>query len=247
METENLHQNTQFLRWCERLNLQSVPSPGIQQQMMDLTQELTRHSHTDREKSEAIYSWMVKNVEYDFGLRMKVELYISSYNLYDGTHGDDIRILTRALLAAGPTVFEKRRGICSNIAHLYKQLCNMVGVECKVVIGLSWGEGGLDGHVWNIVRLDGSDHMVDVTGGIANQSDRFFDVHPLSMFLAGYFPIHLEDQCVQPPMTYRQYARWVTKSASHRFSLWKRLRLKHLLIKRMNLYRDFFVNISCSY
>ena len=36
METENLHQNSQFLRWCERLNLQLEPSPGIQQQMINL-------------------------------------------------------------------------------------------------------------------------------------------------------------------------------------------------------------------
>ncbi len=51
------------------------------------------------------------------------------------------------------------RAICTGYSQAFKLLCNRVGLSCRTVKGISKGEG----HMWNLVRLDGYWYHTDVT------------------------------------------------------------------------------------
>lgn len=48
---------------------------------------------------------------------------------------------------------------CEGYSRAFKLLCNKAGLECDLVIGTSFDEG----HMWNVVNLDGIHNYVDVT------------------------------------------------------------------------------------
>ncbi len=48
---------------------------------------------------------------------------------------------------------------CEGYSKAFKLLCNEVGIECDLICGTSDGEG----HMWNIVNIDGTHNYVDVT------------------------------------------------------------------------------------
>lgn len=51
------------------------------------------------------------------------------------------------------------RAVCSGYSKAFKLLCNRLGLSCRTVNGQSMGVG----HMWNLVRIDGSWYHVDVT------------------------------------------------------------------------------------
>lgn len=48
---------------------------------------------------------------------------------------------------------------CEGYSRAFKYLCNKVGIECDLVCGVSFNEG----HMWNVVHIDGAHSNVDVT------------------------------------------------------------------------------------
>ncbi|MGI6279449.1 MAG: transglutaminase domain-containing protein [Acutalibacteraceae bacterium] len=48
---------------------------------------------------------------------------------------------------------------CEGYSKAFKLLCNSVGIECDLVCGVAEGEG----HMWNVVNIDGVHSYVDVT------------------------------------------------------------------------------------
>lgn len=51
------------------------------------------------------------------------------------------------------------RGVCENFADLYQTLCQAVGIDCAVIVGVA---GGI-GHDWNVLSIDGKEYFVDPT------------------------------------------------------------------------------------
>ena len=57
----------------------------------------------------------------------------------------------------------RRRCVCAGIASAFKFLCDRIGLECWSVQGLGNGTLYSGRHRWNIVRINGYYHHVDVT------------------------------------------------------------------------------------
>lgn len=55
--------------------------------------------------------------------------------------------------------FDKGKGVCESYAKVYQLVMNALGYESIMVAGTSNGEG----HVWNLVKLDGEYYYIDCT------------------------------------------------------------------------------------
>lgn len=56
-----------------------------------------------------------------------------------------------------------KKCVCSGFALAMKYLCDKVGVECLVVEGIADNGENIENHAWNIVKINGYYHHVDVT------------------------------------------------------------------------------------
>ncbi|MBO4645735.1 MAG: hypothetical protein J5642_04390 [Bacteroidales bacterium] len=182
--------------------------------------EITRDCRTDYEKAQAIYEWIVRNVDYNHDLVDSIQMISDSVSIYDPLNSDSyMRNLNEEMLGKGVAVFEKRSGICSNISHLYKLMCTEAGLRCKIVLGINIGLDGIGGHAWNIVEIHGKKHLVDVTAGIGareltwldmlfpqSEKRNYFDASPSFFIKNGYYPLHKEDQCLSVPITVDRFA-----------------------------------------
>lgn len=57
----------------------------------------------------------------------------------------------------------KNKCVCEGFAKAFKFLCDKIGLECWVVSGKGSSSIGAGPHAWNIVRINGYYHHVDVT------------------------------------------------------------------------------------
>lgn len=58
----------------------------------------------------------------------------------------------------------KEKSVCAGYAKMFMYLCNEAGIPCICVRG-TYKENG-NGHLWNLVRIDGDNYFVDCTNGL---------------------------------------------------------------------------------
>lgn len=115
-----------------------VHARAMEQRVAELLRQIPNGlSEYDREL--AIHDMLVRDVEYD---TESVEL-ASSFTDASTSYGTLVNGL----------------GLCSGYSYSVKLLCNRVGISSAVIKGVSKGVG----HMWNIVRIDGSWYHLDVT------------------------------------------------------------------------------------
>lgn len=122
-------------------------------------------------------------------------------------------------------VVRRRRTTCGGFARLFARLCDLAGVECRYIAGLSraWVDAlddplraGMSGHAWNAVRLDGVWQIVDATTANRRAYDqgRFGELKAYrdgSLFLSpeakllGNAAHNLADQLVARPLTAKEF------------------------------------------
>lgn len=122
-----------------------------------LVEDRTDEKMTDLEKETTLYRWL------------------TYYVRYDEAHFDALAEMDHhAYTPYGPLVNQK--AVCLGYATAFQLLMDMAGVECITVVGAS--RGSTRDHAWNMVRLDGLWHCVDVTWdeGVPGDRWRFFNV-----------------------------------------------------------------------
>lgn len=111
------------------------------------------NAKTDREKVEAVYTYLAENMAYD-------------YDSADGFFITSRECDDRKAL-------ESKRGICVNFAHCTANLLNAVGVKTECVEGIASAKFDQSkqaaDHVWNRVRVDGEWYLVDTTFAAVRQ------------------------------------------------------------------------------
>lgn len=221
-----------------------------QMRMKAKVAEITRDCHSDYGKAWAIYKWIILNVEYDDEMWEDHQAIIESMGELDLPMATKQAMIdnyqkrwNNINLNDGLSVFEKRKGICSSISHLYKLMCEEAGLECKIVIGVhvhSWFYA--IGHAWNIVKIDGKKYLVDVTNGIEDPWESF-NIDPKERLQDGFLPLRSEDQCIPLPHSYSRCAwhivRDVPKGIKHTCSL--------IIVKKMTNTKKFFRDIKCTF
>lgn len=111
----------------------------------------------------------------------------------------------------------ERRAASKGYAEIFKSMCDLKRIECRVVRGLlrlhRKDIGVLNKeavHYWNIVRIDHTDYLVDpsLCGGIWNDKRRFVDrvwtdawwLTNRRLFSFTHFPDKPEDQLMEIPL-----------------------------------------------
>lgn len=114
-----------------------------------LLSRLALEGRSDYQKVCAIYDYICGNVVYDYA------------NLNDSSNL--LKFTSYAALVDGTAV-------CQGYANLFYRLALEAGVDCRVIPGISSGQG----HAWNIVELDGKFYNLDATWDAGLSRYRFF-------------------------------------------------------------------------
>ena len=112
-------------------------------QTEELADEICADCDTDAEKVQAIYNWMITNLEYDYDYQAVLQHF-------------NVRRTLRT-----------RKGVCYDFANLFAALCRSQNIPCYVVDGTPYNRATED-HTWNRVYYDGCWWDLDVTNDITS-------------------------------------------------------------------------------
>ena len=115
-------------------------------QTEELADEICTGCDTDAEKVQAIYNWMVANLEYDYN-------YNALFQYFD----------VRKTLCT-------KQGVCFDFSHLFAALCRSQNIPCYAVDGISYKDSTVQ-HTWNRVYYDGLWWNMDVTHDITGTAE----------------------------------------------------------------------------
>ena len=112
-----------------------------------LISELINDHQSDYDKVRVLHDYLKTNLEYD-------TVAASSRSITDRSVAD-AHTIVGALL--------KHKCVCEGFAKAMKYLCDKISLECYVVCGTGNSPLAMGPHAWNIVRINGYYHHVDVT------------------------------------------------------------------------------------
>ena len=115
-------------------------------QTEELADEICTGCDTDAEKVQAIYNWMVANLEYDYNYNAIFQYF-------------DVRKTLRT-----------KQGVCFDFSHLFAAFCRSQNIPCYAVDGISYKDNSVQ-HTWNRVYYDGSWWNMDVTHDITGTAE----------------------------------------------------------------------------
>jgi hypothetical protein len=95
------------------------------------------------DKEKALHDYIVNNTRNDYNNYVKNTLPYESYTAYG--------CLVRGV------------AVCEGYTKAMKLLCDLSSLECNIVIGKSKNADSLEGHTWNMVKVDGEYYHLDVT------------------------------------------------------------------------------------
>ena len=112
-------------------------------QTEELADEICAGCDTDAEKVQAIYSWMVVNLEYDYDYHVLLQYF-------------NVR-----------KTLSTKKGVCFDFSHLFAAFCRSQNIPCYAVDGISYEDSTVS-HTWNRVYYDGIWWNMDVTHDISS-------------------------------------------------------------------------------
>ena len=115
-------------------------------QTEELADEICAGCDTDAEKVQAIYNWMVANLEYDYNYNALFQYF-------------DVRKTLRT-----------KQGVCFDFSHLFAAFCRSQNIPCYAVDGISYKDSTVQ-HTWNRVYYDGFWWDMDVTHDITGTAE----------------------------------------------------------------------------
>ena len=156
-------------------------------------------------KARAIFRWITENIDYD------------TEGFFSGRYSS----------CAPSDVLATRKSISSGYARLFKQMCDVVDVECVLINGWAKGyeykpgesfENTDTNHAWNAIKLEGSWYLLDPTWGAGrlNQANQFIKeynnyywlVSPYIMIYE-HFPNLKNWQLLESPLSMKEYCDMV--------------------------------------
>ena len=115
-------------------------------QTEELADEICADCDTNAEKVQAIYNWMIANLEYDYDYQTLLQYF-------------DVR-----------GTLSTRKGVCCDFANLFAALCRSQNIPCYVVDGTPYDRSTED-HTWNRVYYDDCWWDLDVTNDITSTAN----------------------------------------------------------------------------
>lgn len=102
---------------------------------------------SDYDKVRSLHDYLKSNLEYD--------------TVAASSHRPNERNIAEAHNIIGALL--KHKCVCEGFAKAFKFLCDKIDLECWVVSGKGSSSIGAGPHAWNIVKINGYYHHVDVT------------------------------------------------------------------------------------
>jgi len=167
-----------------------------------LVQFLLKGAKDDYHKVKILHDWLAENIEYD------VEAYLT------GASVDNSR--DAALM--------RRRAVCHGYAGLFEQMCSLAGIPCQRITGYGRGYGFSAGmnrnvkeenHAWNVVKIDGRWHLVDVTWNAGHVEQRKYKKEYATTylfmdprkFIFTHLPAEAKWQLLKSPISGEQFKK----------------------------------------
>ena len=128
-------------RQLNEINLQ------IETVMQEIISSSINQYQSDYDKVLVLHDYLKKNLQYDDDA-------LNSFSRGNRGFENSFSILG---------AFLKRKCVCAGFSLAMKALCDKIGLECLVVSGTGSNSLFRGPHAWNIVRINGYYHHVDVT------------------------------------------------------------------------------------
>jgi hypothetical protein len=167
-----------------------------------LAEYLGKLAKNDLEKARLIYSWIATHIRYDD----------EAFNT--GNYKNE----------SADSVLERRTAVCSGFSSLFHKLGLLMGLEVEKVSGYAKGYKFQPGdkfsstnHAWNVVKIDGTWQLVDVTWGSVDSEatdqgfrskmsfDPFWFCVSPEEFIFSHLPEAKEWQLTESGITMNQY------------------------------------------
>lgn len=120
----------------------------IEKEAKNIVNSIITSSMSDEEKVNAIWLYLEQNTKYD-----DAALEAAEANNFQDTTGFEDAFNTYGILC-------NKVGVCQSYAYTYTLLCDMAGVECRMLTGYL---NKTLPHAWNIVKIDGNWYWLDAT------------------------------------------------------------------------------------
>ncbi|MEM7104529.1 MAG: transglutaminase domain-containing protein [Bacteroidota bacterium] len=124
----------------------------IAQDLPSLVAHLSSPASNDYEKVRAFYVWIAENIAYD------------TQYYFDPSSKD--------ACVSVDCILHQQVSVCAGFARLFEKMCTAAGITAYTIEGYSKGMGYFEGnkftkgdHAWNVVKVNGKWHLVDVTWG----------------------------------------------------------------------------------
>lgn len=173
----------------------------------------------DTQKARAYYTWIAINIEYDIEayyspFKEKTFSYIGSKDYNSQKKRYHQKVLKKA--------FKDKKALCLGYSLLYKQLCELSNIECKIIRGVTKVNvyeinniRNIKDHSWNAVFINNKWHLIDVTwsSGYENAStgrwskkfnDLYFFTNP-DIFITSHYPEKKEWQLLTDTITLKSF------------------------------------------
>ncbi len=110
----------------------------------------------DNAVTEVVNAVNAQNFTSEYDKALYVHDYIDAICEYD-------RTLAASGIQDSYGALVSRLAVCDGYAHSFQLVMQKLGIECHYVPGEAEGPNGVEGHAWNIVKLDGVYTSVDLT------------------------------------------------------------------------------------
>lgn len=152
---------------------------------------------TTDDKARAVYYWVSNNIAYDVTK-------MNSKNIIIENDDDNIE-----------STLKSKKGICSDYATLFTDLCTKVGIQSLIVEGYVIKSNSLNylSHAWNTVYIDSAWYMFDATWAagyvkrdkfIKERNNKYFKVEPNILF-ASHIPFNYLFQFSNNPISHEEF------------------------------------------
>lgn len=183
-----------------RIDQHAFAAPrSVEASFQTLVDYLIEPATNDIQKARAIYAWVAKNISYD----------VQGY--FSGSYRS----------CAPEDVLRSKTSVCAGYSGIFKQLCDLAGVECVEISGYAKGYSfsttgrvsSSPDHAWNAIKIDGEWKLIETTWGAGYLNGRSFNRRytdyyfctPPEEFIYKHFPEDPEWQLLDSPITLEQY------------------------------------------
>jgi transglutaminase/protease-like cytokinesis protein 3 len=156
--------------------------------------KLTTGLTNDRQKVDAIFYWVIDNIEYDYESLSKPRPY-PEFNIEPTFDTVEYHRLYNESVAN--FVLQRKKGICDGYSRLFKSLCNNAGIQCEIVNGKTKDplSNHLMPHAWNAVKINNKWYLVDTTWAsghgfdtFTKERDLFYYLTPPELLFLNHYP-----------------------------------------------------------